>query len=545
MKRNVLLLGLALSATSMYAQPAAGNIGNILEYQSDCSFALELVGESGVRGCVGDFNNDGIDDFIITGLHKIGEKDGVDGDGKPIKINDMRSFLHVYLGQNADVPKLIYSDDEFVVGGNGSIDCAKNTDGSWLIAVQGGATGNWSNPFTAYMYNLSINGNDATFEQLIDLDRATGRGSIRLLDMDMDGNLDAFQHGWLMSGSWDATSNIYLNIDNTNTMFDMDTENHGIRPANNTFAVKGDINGDGKVDILLPIQGLGLFAYMNNGDGTFTEETVTLFAVKDREDGINIRNEEDGSQADLIDLDGDGKPEVILAGTVDNTGGDWKFIVKIYKYADGAFTEITPKNKNGEAIEWLGGQRGDFAIGDFDGDGKQDFILSAENQNTEKVWGCRTYFFSGNGNGGFDQFECTMTEGNTHEGIAPMSRRAQFGQFLVGDFNGDGKPDLVQAGTTYYAKLGAIRYYGNISTGSSSIGNTKTNDILISAIGKELHVKGALNAKVTITDLSGAVCAIMDVDTDNAILPLNLNTGIYIVGVTSDSGVATQKIAVK
>ena len=54
---------------------------------------------------------------------------------------------------------------------------------------------------------------------------------------------------------------------------------------------------------------------------------------------------------------------------------------EIYKYSDGAFTEIPAKNKNGEAIEWLGGQRGDFAIADFDGDGNQDFILGVENQN--------------------------------------------------------------------------------------------------------------------------------------------------------------------
>ena len=56
-----------------------------------------------------------------------------------------------------------------------------------------------------------------------------------------------------------------------------------------------------------------------------------------------------------------------------------------------------------------------------------------------------------------------MSEDNTSEGIAPMCRRAQFGQFLVGDFNGDGKPDLIQAGTTYYAKLGDVRFYANVS----------------------------------------------------------------------------------
>lgn len=36
------------------------------------SFDLTFVGESGVRGCVGDFNNDGMNDFIVTGLHNVG-----------------------------------------------------------------------------------------------------------------------------------------------------------------------------------------------------------------------------------------------------------------------------------------------------------------------------------------------------------------------------------------------------------------------------------------------------------------------------------------
>lgn len=114
-------------------------------------------------------------------------------------------------------------------------------------------------------------------------------------------------------------------------------------------------------------------------------------------------------------MDNDGKPEIVMAGTVDNTGGDWKYIVKIYKYSDGAFTKLIPaKNKNGEAIEWLGGQRGDFAIADFDGDGNQDFILGVENQNSDKGMGLlHTYYFSGNGDGGFNEIECTMSEDNS------------------------------------------------------------------------------------------------------------------------------------
>ena len=537
MKKSALLLTLALSASSLLAQqPVSGAISDILELQPAFSFDLTFVGESGVRGCVGDFNNDGIDDFIVTGLHNVGT------DTERV----MKSFFRVYLGQREDIPLLAYQDDDFGLGGNGSVDCEKFPDGSWMVAVQGGTDGNWTNPFKAYIYQLTADETTATLKDLAYLDRGTGRGSIRILDVNNDGRLDVFQHSWIANASWDAFAIINENLDDTNEFFEMDVDKHGIRPTTNTFAVKGDIDGDGKIDILLPIQGVGLFAYINNGNGTFTEILVTPFAVADREDGINIRKEEDGTQADLMDVDNDGKPEIVMAGTVDNTGGDWKYIVKIYKYSDGAFTEIPAKNKNGEAIEWLGGQRGDFAIADFDGDGNQDFILGVENQNSDKAWGCRTYYFSGNGDGGFNEIECTMSEDNTSEGIAPMCRRAQFGQFLVGDFNGDGKPDLIQAGTTYYAKLGDVRFYANVSKGGgSSIKKESLSSVSISVQNKNLYVNGASGTMITVFDLSGIVYKTLKVVDDSTIIPLGLSTGIYFVKVVAENNTVTEKIAIK
>lgn len=536
MKRNALLFTLAMSASSLLAQqPATGDISGMLEIQPAFSFDLTFVGESGVRGCVGDFNNDGIDDFIVTGLHNV----GTDTE------REMKSFFRVYLGQKNDVPVLAYQDDDFGVGGNGSVDCEKLQDGAWMVAVQGGANGNWANPFTAHVYSLTADETTATLEELTYLDRGTGRASIRILDVNDDGYLDIFQHGWLANASWEAYAIVNENLDASNTFFEMDVDKHGIRPANNTFAVKGDINGDGKIDILLPVQGVGLFAYMNNGNGSFTENLVTPFLPADREDGMNIRNEEDGTQADLIDLDNDGKPEIIMAGTVDNTGGDWKYIVKIYKYNEGSFTEIPAKNKNGEAIEWLGGQRADIAVADFDGDGNQDFILGVENQDADKAWGCRTYFFSGNGNGGFDQIECTMSESNTSGGIAPMSRRAQFGQFLVGDFNGDGKPDLIQAGTTYYAKLGDVRFYANVTEVGSSVKNEFLSSVSISAQGKDLSIKGASGATATVSDLSGIIYKTLKVIDNNSVFPLGLNAGIYFVRITLNGDSVIKKVIIK
>lgn len=219
--------------------------------------------------------------------------------------------------------------------------------------------------------------------------------------------------------------------------------------------------------------------------------------------------------------------------------------MKIYKYSDGAFTEIPAKNKNGEAIEWLGGQRGDFAIADFDGDGNQDFILGVENQNSDKAWGCRTYYFSGNGDGGFNEIECTMSEDNTSEGIAPMCRRAHLGNswlvILMVMEN-----DLIQAGTTYYAKLGDVRFYANVSKGGgSSIKKESLSSVSISVQNKNLYVNGASGTMITVFDLSGIVYKTLKVVDDSTIIPLGLSTGIYFVKVVVENNTVTEKIAIK
>lgn len=555
MKRNALLFALVISASSALAQgPIAprGDISSILELQSsftqEYTYPLEpspFYGEQMVIGCVKDFNGDRVDDFIINGLRE---------DGGAVK-----TFLQIYLGQKNGDPKLVYDNQDFTIGGNGSIDCEKLNDGNFLVAIQGGTNGNWTPPYGGYLYKLSVDSSDqVTFDLTTQLPEiGCGRGSIRLLDADGDGALDIFQNGWAINNPWTAYARVYQNIDGeSNEMFDLVADN-GVRPAANTFTVKGDINGDGKIDLLVPIQDSGLFAYISNGDGTFTEIAVTSFSGIEREDGMNLRSEDDTSEADLIDVDGDGLPEIVLASTNDATG-TWEFILKLYKYNDGVFTEIPAKNKAGDPAVWIGGQRGDFAITDFDGDGNQDIVLCVENQDWKylktddkgvevPIWGCRSYFLSGNGQGGFDQFECTLDDSDAG-GIVPGCRRAQFGRVLKGDFNGDGQPDLIQMGPTFAKKYSGLRYYKNVVVGGnfpSAIENTVSDKITISVINKELHINGAADSQVTVMNLSGVACNKMNVESSNAVLPLNIATGIYIVEVKSQSGVTSQKVIIK
>jgi len=70
--RKLSLLSLAVAVTGVVfaADPPRMDISSILSYNSALSLEKTLVGENGIKGCVADFNGDGYDDFILTGLYQ-------------------------------------------------------------------------------------------------------------------------------------------------------------------------------------------------------------------------------------------------------------------------------------------------------------------------------------------------------------------------------------------------------------------------------------------------------------------------------------------
>jgi PKD repeat protein len=117
--------------------------------------------EPSIRTCKGDFNNDGIMDFIVTGLHTAANNKG---------------FIKIYYGQKNANPILAYTEDNFKIAGNGDIDCVRLDDGSFLVAVQGGNQGNWSEPFTANIYKIKVENGDISFESISSADHPTHIG---------------------------------------------------------------------------------------------------------------------------------------------------------------------------------------------------------------------------------------------------------------------------------------------------------------------------------------------------------------------------------
>jgi hypothetical protein len=192
------------------------------------------------------------------------------------------------------------------------------------------------------------------------------------------------------------------------------TLNAGTNPV---FVAVGDFNGDGKSDLAVAKQGWydsvsqtftnsGISVLLGKGDGTF--QTAVNYGT-----GTNPKFVVVG------DFNGDGKPDLVVAN--EGSFGDFytdSTIRLLLGKGDGTFQDAV---KYGAAVGVAS-----LAVGDFNGDGKLD--LAAAYHGSERIGG-GVLVLIGNGDG-------TIQKALKYDaGVFPVS-------IAVGDFTGDGKPDL-------------------------------------------------------------------------------------------------------
>jgi gliding motility-associated-like protein len=195
----------------------------------------------------------------------------------------------------------------------------------------------------------------------------------------------------------------------------------------------GDLNGDGKPDMVITEGGDGnrIFIFKNNSTGAgnfaFGTQALTLTGRKTK-------------RIEIADLDGDGKPEVIVTDQGSNVLSVLPNTSTLASITFGATVNYTVTGA---------GTTDGITVDDFNGDGKIDVAVSQFLTSASNVYVIANSSTSGNISFGP---QTTLNLGGT-----VVNLRA-------GDLDGDSKPDIAAS----QLLNSAISIYRNTSTGSIS-----------------------------------------------------------------------------
>lgn len=265
----------------------------------------------------------------------------------------------------------------------------------------------------------------ATFEEVPHPFPALCYGSFSLQDYDLDGKSDVFMMGWSNPGSLQAVTCLYHN--EGNFVFSLVTNTTFI-PTTTGSSAWADLDRDGRPDLVYVgstnASGAGMTAvYFNRGSGVF--ELLPT----------NLPGNSGFATVSLADFDGDGYPDILLAGVQ----GNYTYSVRLFRNLEGkSFVEVPANLGSGAFAVW----------GDYNGDGYPD-VLKASLQSSAMAQVLR------------NNRDGTFTDINA--GLDPVAD-GTCGAW--GDYDNDGRLDIVLTGWDGYGNNRLARVYHNNGDGT-------------------------------------------------------------------------------
>jgi hypothetical protein len=278
-----------------------------------------------------------------------------------------------------------------------------------ITITTGGLT---STPVAPFITTFSDTGQfkPTAFSTRLNIPTGLGPQFICNADLDGDGKPDL-----IVADGDSNTVNIYRNTSTPGAISFVEVASYVMGSDDYPIGVAaGDIDGDGKPEIVVSnyyTQNISIFL------NTSTPGNISMAPA------INYPSGNYAVGASIADLNGDGKPEVILACQGSN-------LLSVYTNSStiGHISFSNETSLNAPA----GGSPFKVVVADFDGDGKPDLAAANSNIGTVSVYKNTTP------TGGIISFapNVDFTTGNFPEGIA------------AGDLDGDGLPDLAVANNT-------------------------------------------------------------------------------------------------
>lgn len=248
---------------------------------------------------------------------------------------------------------------------------------------------------------------DGTFQPAVTYDSGGyGASSLVVTDVNGDGDPDIVVGNCGPQGGC-GTGSIGILLGNGDGTFQSVTT-YGVGGSVVGSVAAADVNGDGRVDLMVPTTCQSYPAcvsvLLGNGDGTF-QPASTYSSI-----GY-------GGSVAIADVNGDGKLDLVVAG-----GLSFGAVGILMGNGDGTFESPVTYDSGGD-----GGTS--VAIADVNGDGKPDLVVATSSESSK---GHGTVgLLLGNGDGTFQLPETYSTGGYLSASVA------------VGDVNGDDRPDIV------------------------------------------------------------------------------------------------------